>query len=161
MRDAIIGVSEKMLIQNLRELERDGIVHREAYKQVPPKVEYSLTPMGKTTIPIMRAQFERGKRYASRLVAGEELEPGDVLQDIEERGGGLKPNPFSLGNNCGGSRFLAGASLRGAFCAFWPKLETGHETQVSIVSALGHACGVAFWKSPRKRNRSKREMAGL
>ncbi|MFP4310053.1 MAG: winged helix-turn-helix transcriptional regulator [Desulfococcaceae bacterium] len=86
LRDAIIGVSEKMLIQNLRELERDGIVHREAYKQVPPKVEYSLTPMGKTTIPIMRAQFERGKRYASRLVAGEELEPGDVLQDIEELG---------------------------------------------------------------------------
>lgn len=61
LRDAIIGVSEKMLIQNLRELERDGIVHREVYKQVPPKVEYSLTPLGKTIIPIMRAQFEWGK----------------------------------------------------------------------------------------------------
>jgi DNA-binding HxlR family transcriptional regulator len=85
LRDAIIGVSEKMLIQNLRELERDGIVHREVYKQVPPKVEYSLTPMGKTIIPIMRAQFEWGKQYASYLVAGEELEPGEVLEDIEER----------------------------------------------------------------------------
>lgn len=40
------GVTEKMLIQQLRELERDGIVHREVYAQVPPKVEYSLTELG-------------------------------------------------------------------------------------------------------------------
>ncbi|WP_069884695.1 winged helix-turn-helix transcriptional regulator [Streptomyces luteocolor] len=44
----IVGVSEKVLIQQLRELESDGIVHREVYREVPPKVEYSLTDLGES-----------------------------------------------------------------------------------------------------------------
>ncbi|WP_055569134.1 winged helix-turn-helix transcriptional regulator [Streptomyces atriruber] len=44
----IVGVSEKVLIQQLRELESDGIVHREVYREVPPKVEYSLTALGES-----------------------------------------------------------------------------------------------------------------
>src|ERR1700704_1859210 len=43
---AIPAVSQKMLIQQLRELERDGIVQRKVYPQVPPKVEYKLTEVG-------------------------------------------------------------------------------------------------------------------
>lgn len=46
VRTLVPGVSEKMLIQQLRELEADGVVHREVYRQVPPKVEYSLTQLG-------------------------------------------------------------------------------------------------------------------
>ncbi|MGW6059909.1 winged helix-turn-helix transcriptional regulator [Streptomyces sp. NPDC055189] len=46
LRRHIQGISEKVLIQQLRELESDGIVHREVYREVPPKVEYSLTPLG-------------------------------------------------------------------------------------------------------------------
>lgn len=46
LRRAIEGVSQKMLTQTLRSLERDGIVHREVFASVPPKVEYSLTPLG-------------------------------------------------------------------------------------------------------------------
>lgn len=46
MRKAIEGVSQKMLTQTLRSLERDGIVSRRVYATVPPKVEYSLTPLG-------------------------------------------------------------------------------------------------------------------
>ena len=46
LKRGLPGVSEKMLIQQLRELEADGIVHREVYQQVPPKVEYSLTEIG-------------------------------------------------------------------------------------------------------------------
>lgn len=88
LRDSIIGISEKMLIQQLKELVKDGVVHREVYKEVPPKVEYSLTPMGKTLIPILENLFSWGQQYASYLVAEscqQELAPGDVLDDLEMR----------------------------------------------------------------------------
>ncbi|TCC53975.1 transcriptional regulator [Kribbella capetownensis] len=48
LRRAIAGVTEKMLIQQLRELESRDIVHREVFHQVPPKVEYSLTDLGRS-----------------------------------------------------------------------------------------------------------------
>lgn len=48
LRRGLVGVSEKMLIQHLREMEADGLIHREVYKEVPPKVEYSLTEHGVT-----------------------------------------------------------------------------------------------------------------
>jgi DNA-binding HxlR family transcriptional regulator len=48
LRRELPGVSEKVLIQQLRELERDGIVHRQVHEQVPPKVVYSLTELGKS-----------------------------------------------------------------------------------------------------------------
>ncbi|MFB4304838.1 winged helix-turn-helix transcriptional regulator [Actinomadura sp. GTD37] len=46
LRRELPGVTEKVLAAHLRELEQDGIVHREAYDEVPPRVEYSLTPRG-------------------------------------------------------------------------------------------------------------------
>ncbi|MFF5114129.1 winged helix-turn-helix transcriptional regulator [Streptosporangium sp. NPDC000509] len=46
LRRSVSGISEKMLIQQLREMESYGLVHREVYHQVPPKVEYSLTEFG-------------------------------------------------------------------------------------------------------------------
>lgn len=46
LRRGLVGVSEKMLTQHLREMEADGLVHREVYPEVPPKVEYSLTEAG-------------------------------------------------------------------------------------------------------------------
>ncbi|MCA6093263.1 helix-turn-helix transcriptional regulator [Streptomyces sp. SCA3-4] len=46
LRRGIPGVTEKVLAAQLRELEADGIVHREAHDEVPPRVEYSLTPLG-------------------------------------------------------------------------------------------------------------------
>ena len=46
LRRELDGISEKVLIQQLRELERDGVVHREVHEQVPPKVVYSLTADG-------------------------------------------------------------------------------------------------------------------
>jgi len=57
---AIPAVSQKMLIQQLRELERDGIVAREVYPQVPPRVEYSLTEWGKRMCPALDALLEWG-----------------------------------------------------------------------------------------------------
>jgi DNA-binding HxlR family transcriptional regulator len=48
VRRAIGGISQKMLAQTLRELERDGLVTRTAYPVIPPRVDYSLTPLGRT-----------------------------------------------------------------------------------------------------------------
>ncbi|WP_306328980.1 winged helix-turn-helix transcriptional regulator [Streptomyces venezuelae] len=48
LRRGLPGVSEKMLVQHLREMEEDGLVHREVYAEVPPKVEYSLTARGRS-----------------------------------------------------------------------------------------------------------------
>lgn len=56
-------VTREMLTQHLRELENDGIVHREIYHQVPPKVEYSLTEQGKTLIPMLYIMHEWGIGY--------------------------------------------------------------------------------------------------
>lgn len=55
---AIPGVSQKMLIQQLRELERDGVVERKVFPQVPPKVEYRLTPWGQAMCPALDALLE-------------------------------------------------------------------------------------------------------
>jgi DNA-binding HxlR family transcriptional regulator len=46
LRRIVTGISEKVLIQQLRELEADAVVHRKVFRQVPPRVEYSLTPFG-------------------------------------------------------------------------------------------------------------------
>ena len=55
LRRGIPAVSEKMLIQQLRQMERDGVVHRFVHHQVPPKVEYSLTPWGQALCPALDA----------------------------------------------------------------------------------------------------------
>jgi DNA-binding HxlR family transcriptional regulator len=60
-----------MLTLQLRELERDGIVHREVYKEVPPKVEYSLTDFGKTLEPLILFMKEWGEKYKIKLKEAE------------------------------------------------------------------------------------------
>ncbi|BCG57784.1 winged helix-turn-helix transcriptional regulator [Paenibacillus sp. URB8-2] len=61
------GITQFMLTLQLRELERDGIVHREVYKEVPPKVEYSLTDFGRTLEPIIVSMKAWGESYKIRL----------------------------------------------------------------------------------------------
>ncbi len=69
LRRKIPGVSERMLAQQLRELEDQGVVHREVYREVPPKVEYWLTEYGKTLRPLMALMCEWGKKHERRATA--------------------------------------------------------------------------------------------
>jgi DNA-binding HxlR family transcriptional regulator len=57
------GITQRMLVNQLRELEDDLIVHREVYPVVPPKVEYSLTKQGESLMPILDSMYEWGKNY--------------------------------------------------------------------------------------------------
>jgi DNA-binding HxlR family transcriptional regulator len=61
------GVTQSMLTNTLRELEKDGLVHREVYRQVPPKVEYSLTPIGLKLIPILKQLLDWGTNYMEHM----------------------------------------------------------------------------------------------
>ncbi len=64
LRRIIPRISEKMLIQQLRELESDGIIHREVFQQVPPRVEYSLTQHGRTLNTALEALCEWGQEHS-------------------------------------------------------------------------------------------------
>lgn len=61
------GITHKMLSQQLKELESDHLIHREEYQQIPPKVEYSLSPHGKTLLPILDLMCEWGEANATNL----------------------------------------------------------------------------------------------
>jgi DNA-binding HxlR family transcriptional regulator len=62
----IPGLTKKMLTQHLRELERDGIVHRKVYAEVPPRVEYTLTRHGESLKPILKLMSAWGTRHRAR-----------------------------------------------------------------------------------------------
>ncbi|MDD6481294.1 MAG: helix-turn-helix domain-containing protein [Lachnospiraceae bacterium] len=59
--------TDKMLTQQLRELEKDGLINRKVYPVVPPKTEYSLTEFGKSLIPILDAMCNWGTDYLNEL----------------------------------------------------------------------------------------------
>jgi DNA-binding HxlR family transcriptional regulator len=66
LRRAIPQISSKMLAQQLRELERDGVVHREVFAEMPPRVEYSLTDYGATLEPVVGLISEWGATHLAR-----------------------------------------------------------------------------------------------
>ncbi len=65
LKRIIPQITPKMLTQQLRELEESGLVSRFIYTQIPPKVEYSLTPAGKSLIPILATMCQWGLSYAN------------------------------------------------------------------------------------------------
>lgn len=60
-------ISHKILTNQLRELIDDGIVHREVYPDIPPKVEYSMTDLGMTLLPIVEMMYEWGKKRIDQI----------------------------------------------------------------------------------------------
>lgn len=67
MQREIEGVSQKMLIQTLRRMEQDGLVARTVYPVVPPKVEYALTPLGKTLLGPLGALCQWGTEHMKEV----------------------------------------------------------------------------------------------
>jgi DNA-binding HxlR family transcriptional regulator len=67
LRKGLSGISQKVLTDNLRALEEDGIVIRKIFAEVPPKVEYSLSELGGTLRPIIDVMVEWGTAYKARF----------------------------------------------------------------------------------------------
>lgn len=63
LKKLLPGITHKMLTQQLRELERDEIIKRKLYPEVPPKVEYMLTLLGKSVLPVVEILNEWGEEY--------------------------------------------------------------------------------------------------
>lgn len=63
LKKSLTGVSQKVLTSQLREMEENSLVERKAYPEVPPWVEYSLTPLGRSLQPIMDAMRVWGEQY--------------------------------------------------------------------------------------------------
>ena len=76
LRRLVPEATAKMLTQQLRELERDGLITRTVYPVVPPKVEYALTELGQSLFPILQAMYAWG----SRLLEGEGVCPECSMQ---------------------------------------------------------------------------------
>lgn len=66
LKKSIGKVSQKVLTAQLRDMEENGLVHREVYAEVPPRVEYSLTELGRSLQPILYAMQVWGEEYKSK-----------------------------------------------------------------------------------------------
>lgn len=67
LKKSIQSISEKVLTQQLRNMEKDGLVSRKVYAEVPPKVEYSLTELGVSLKPILDSMWKWGEEYKVRV----------------------------------------------------------------------------------------------
>lgn len=68
LRRDLAGISQKVLTDSLRAMEEDGIITRTVYPEVPPRVEYALSPLGESMKPILDAMEAWGKAYQQKLL---------------------------------------------------------------------------------------------
>lgn len=74
LRKLIPGITEKMLSMQLRQLEKDGFVSRKVHPEVPPRVEYALTPHGKTLLPLLEEIAKWGRMMGKKHGVIEKVE---------------------------------------------------------------------------------------
>ena len=67
LKRAISGITQKMLTQQLRELEQDGVIWRKVYAEVPPRVEYGITTYGQTLRPVLSEMAEWGRNHVNQV----------------------------------------------------------------------------------------------
>ena len=89
LKRSMPGITEKMLIQQLRELERDGMITRTAYAEVPPRVEYALSADGESLLPVLKVLCGWGNAYLDQR--SNEMErcsgpgPGNGISQTEDQ----------------------------------------------------------------------------
>lgn len=71
LRRLIPGATQKMITTQLRQLERDGLIERKVYAQVPPKVEYSISDYGRSLSPLLESMCKWGAAHRTRSNAGQ------------------------------------------------------------------------------------------
>lgn len=69
LKKSVGNVSQKVLTAQLRAMEQSGLVHREVYAEVPPRVEYSLTELGRSLKPILDSMWAWGEEYKAKFTA--------------------------------------------------------------------------------------------
>lgn len=82
LRRLLPDVTHRILTLQLRELEQDGIIRRKIYHEVPPKVEYSLTPFGASLGPIILQMLEWGEQYLEHIHTDEKDEIGSLTSPL-------------------------------------------------------------------------------
>lgn len=98
------NASQKVLVQQLREMEEHGLVDREIYRQVPPRVDYTATALGLSLEPVITSLCEWGRRHATELdeLESMECEPGQPARKVRNSGlvGDSNPGrPSASGSN--------------------------------------------------------------
>jgi DNA-binding HxlR family transcriptional regulator len=73
LRTTVDGISAKVLTETLRDLERDGLVARQVYAEVPPRVEYELTPLGRTLHTPLQALGRWAEEHIAEVLAAREI----------------------------------------------------------------------------------------
>lgn len=98
LRREIGGVSQKMLTQTLRGLERDGVVTRVVYASVPPKVEYSLTPLGRTLVNILESIRDWAESNIEDVLKAQgDYDRSAASEETNVKGSGFNNQQFGSG----------------------------------------------------------------
>ncbi|WP_223067343.1 winged helix-turn-helix transcriptional regulator [Paenibacillus caui] len=77
LKKLIPHITQKMLTNQLRELEEDQLISRKVYPEVPPRVEYSMTEYGQSLMPVLKSMYDWGKSYGEQVVWKEETKDKD------------------------------------------------------------------------------------
>ena len=75
LRRTVEGISQKMLTQSLRALEKDGLVHREVVSTRPASVDYSLTELGRSLVPVVEAIIRWAEEHAAEVLEAHKQQP--------------------------------------------------------------------------------------
>ena len=87
LRKIVTAATPKMLTHQLRELEQDGLINRKVYPVVPPKVEYSLTPLGQSIRPILESMYAWGADY----LKSQGVTPNCAMRPAKKANASLRP----------------------------------------------------------------------